>query len=187
MGNVAAPCARWQFVREPVRNSGSVRPLNSIVSRHRQSVPMLNIKRACLAAAVLFPMAAYGSFGGAPCRGDFACHFVTWGILVGAAAGIPISILIFAVLHLCFCNRARSKVAQLFLGGFIGIIAYEISAVCAALMGAWGESAAGHHGDYPVIGFVSGYVVLAIVSVLYARSSPRHRLRGEGGVSSRGD
>ena len=33
VGNVAAPCARWQFMREPVRNGGSVRPLNSIVRR----------------------------------------------------------------------------------------------------------------------------------------------------------
>ena len=162
------------------RHGDRGRPLDWIVSRHRQSVPRSNIKRACLAAAVLFPMAAYGSFGGTPCKDDFACHFVTWGILVGTA-GIPISGLIFAVLHLGFCNRARSKLNQFFLGGFIGMVAYEISAVCAALIGASGIAPPGHRPDYLMIGFVSAYVVLAIVSVLYARSSPRHPLRREGG------
>jgi uncharacterized BrkB/YihY/UPF0761 family membrane protein len=98
-------------------------------------------------------MAAYGSFGGAPCRDDFACHFVTWGILVGVA-GIPISGLIFAVLHLGFCNRARPKLRQFFLGGFIGMVASEISAACAALMGAWGEATIGYHENYPLMGFV---------------------------------
>jgi len=142
-------------------------------------VPRPNIKRAGLAAAVLFPMAADGSFGGAPCGDDFACHFFTWGVLVGTV-GIPISGLIFAVLHLFFCNRARSRLRQLFLGGFIGMVAYEISAACAALIGARGKVAPGQHPDYLMIGFVSAYVVLAIVSVLYARSSPRHHFRKEG-------
>lgn len=152
----------------------------SDVSRHRQSVPRPNIKRACITAAVLFPMAAYGSFGGAPCRDDFACHFFTWGVLVGVV-GIPISGLIFAVLHLVLCNRARSKPRQFFLGGFIGMVAYEISAACRALIGASGKAAPGQQTDYLLIGFALAYVVLAIASVLYARSSPRHRIRGEGG------
>jgi len=138
-----------------------------------------NVKRACIAAAVLFPMAAHGSFGGAPCRDDFACHFFTWGVLVGAV-GIPISGLIFAVLHLILCNRARSKLRQFFLGGFIGMVAYEISAACGALFGTSGKAAPGQQTDYLLMGFASVYVVLAIASVLYARSSPRHRLRGEG-------
>jgi len=125
-------------------------------------------------------MAAYGSFGGAPCRDDFACHFFTWGVLVGTV-GIPISGSIFAVLHLGFCNRARSRLRQFFLGGFIGMVAYEISAACGALIGARGEVAPGQHTDYLLIGFVSAYVVLASVSVLYARSSPRYHLRREGG------
>jgi uncharacterized membrane protein YuzA (DUF378 family) len=124
-------------------------------------------------------MAAHGSFGGAPCRDDFACHFFTWGVLVGVV-GIPISGLIFAVLHLVLCNRARSKPRQFFLGGFIGMVAYEISAACGALIGASGKAAPGQQTDYLLIGFASVYVVLAIASVLYARSSPRHRLRGEG-------
>lgn len=142
-------------------------------------MPKLNIKRACLAAALMLPMAAYGSFGGTPCGDDFGCHFVTWGVLVGVV-GVPISVLIFAVLHAVLCHRARSKVNQLFLGGFIGVVAYEISAACGALMGSWGKSTGGHHENYPVIGIVSAYVVLAIVSALYARSSPRHHFRREG-------
>lgn len=134
-----------------------------------------NIKRACIAAAALFPLAAYGSFGGTPCRDDFACHFFTWGVLVGAV-GIPISGLIFAVLHLGYCNHARSKLRQFVLGGFIGMVAYEISAACGALIGASGKVTPGQETDYLLIGFVATYVVLAIASVLYARSGPRHRL-----------
>ena len=38
MSIVAAPCARLQFVREPVRNGGSVRPLNLIVRHHHRKV-----------------------------------------------------------------------------------------------------------------------------------------------------
>ena len=124
-------------------------------------------------------MAVYGSFGGTPCRDDFACHFVIWGGLVGVAGGIPISALIFAVLHLVFCNSARSKAGQFFLGGFIGIVAYEISVACGALIGTSGKAPPGQETDYLLGGFASVYVVLAIASVLYARSSPRHRLRGE--------
>ena len=142
------------------------------VSRHRQSVLRPNIKRACLAAAVLFPMAAYGSFGGTPCRDDFACHFLTWGVLAGVVV-VPISGLIFAVLHLGFCHRARSKLSQFFLGGVIGMVAYEISTACGALIGASGKAPPGHETDYLLIGLVSAYVVFAIVSVLYVRSSPR--------------
>lgn len=135
-----------------------------------------NLKRACLAAAALLPMAAYGSFGGTPCRDDFGCHFVTWGVLVGVV-GVPISALIFAVLNACLCHRARSKINHLILGGFFGVVAYEISAACGAFMGAWGQSSIGHNENYPVIGFASAYVVLATISVVYARSSPRHHLR----------
>jgi hypothetical protein len=145
----------------------------------RRPDPRLNlIKRACLAAAVLFPMAAHGSFGGAPCRDDFACHFFTWGVLVGTV-GVPG--LLFAVLHLGFRNRKRSKLRQFFLGGFVGMVAYEISAACGALIGTGGKVPAGQHTDYFLMGFVSVYVVLVIVSVLYARSSPRDHLRREGG------
>jgi len=156
----------------------SCRPNKS--SWHRKSVPMSPIKRACFSVAVLFPMAAYGSFGGAPCRDDFACHFFTWGVLVGAV-GIPISALIFAVLHLGVCNPARSKLRQFFLGGFIGMVAYELSAAFGALIGSRATVAPGKHTEYLLIGFFSAYVVLAIVSALYARSSPRQYLRRDGG------
>lgn len=160
--------------------TGSVQRQLSTGRGAYESMPGPNIQRTCIAAAVLFPMAAYGSFGGAPCRDDFACHFFTWGLLVGAV-GIPISGLIFAVLHLGYCNHARSKLRQFVLGGFIGMVAYEISAACGALIGTSGIAAPDQQTDYLLIGFVSTYVVLAIASVLYARSSPRHRLRGDGG------
>ena len=117
-------------------------------------------------------MAAYGSFGGTPCRDDFACHFFTWGVLVGVVV-VPISGLIFGLLHLGFCHRARSKGRQFVLGGVTGMVAYEISAACGALIGASGRAPPGHQPDYLLIGLVSTYVVFAIVSVLYVRSSPR--------------
>lgn len=143
-------------------------------------MPGPKIKRACIAAAVLFSVAVYGSFGAAPCRDAFACHFFRWGVLVGLA-GIPISGLIFPVLHLGFCSRARSKLRQSFLGGFIGMVVYAISAACGALIGASRKAAPGQQTDYPLIGFVSTYLVLAIASVLDTRSNPRHRLLGKGG------
>lgn len=144
-------------------------------------VPSANFKRACLAALVLAPMGAYGSFGGTPCRADFGCHFLTWGGLIGVA-GVPISAAIFAVLHLIFCNSARSKLRQFFLGGFIGMGAYEISAACAALVEVWSWGKA-TPGQYLVIALISTFLMLAIVSVLYARSSPGHRLRREVGLT----
>ena len=124
---------------------------------------MPGIKHVCLSAAVLFPMAAYGSFGGTPCK-DFACFFLIWGGLLGVAGGIPVSALIFIVLHFRFCNPARSRVNQLILGGFLGVVAFEISAACASLMSVWGKN--------PWIGLVSAFVVLAIASARYAGSSP---------------
>ena len=90
-----------------------------------------------------------------------------WGGLVGVAGGIPASAFSFALLHLYFRNPERSKVSQAFLGGLIGIVAFVISAACAALMATWGKN--------PLMGLASAYVVLAIASALYARSSPRRR------------
>jgi uncharacterized BrkB/YihY/UPF0761 family membrane protein len=136
-----------------------------------------NIKRACLAAVVLIPMTADGSFGGAPCADDFTCHLVTWGVLIGTV-GVPLSALIFAVLHLVFCNGARLKVNQFLLGGLIGIVAYEVAVACGALIGTSGIAVPGKQTDYLVTGFVATYAALAIASVFYARSSPR--LHGEG-------
>lgn len=126
-----------------------------------------NTKSACLATAILLPIAAYASYGGGtPCR-EFGCHLFFWGLLVGVSGGIPASSLAFAVLHLAFCNRARSKVNQFFLGGFVGIIVFGISAACAALVAAWNRN--------PLIGLVAAFTVFAIASALYARSSPRSK------------
>src|SRR5688572_1547345 len=124
------------------------------------------------AAVLLFPAAAHASFNAAPCR-DFACHFGMIGILLGFMGGIPISGVIFIVLHLVFADPDRSKIKQLFLGGLMGIIAFELAAVSAALMATWGKSTVGHHEYYGLIGFAFVYVPVAIASVLYARSSPR--------------
>jgi uncharacterized BrkB/YihY/UPF0761 family membrane protein len=135
---------------------------------------LLNIKLVCLYAAVLFPMTAYASFNGVLCR-DFVCNFVVIGVLFGVFGGIPISIVIFIGLHLIFCNRERSKVNQALLGGLNGIIAFEISSVSAALIATWGKTTAGYHENYPLIGFVSVYLLFVIISLLYAHSNPRPR------------
>ncbi len=131
-----------------------------------------NLLRACLCAAALFPVAAYASFNAAPCKSDeIACNFQMTGILLGIV-GIPISGVIFILLHLGFCNPERSKAKQMFLGGLIGIIAFELSAFAAALMGAWGKSSFGHNQYWPLMGFVFVYVTCAIIASQYARSSP---------------
>lgn len=121
--------------------------------------------RLCTLAAVLLPLAAEGSFGGTPCRAEFGCHFVFWGLLLGATGGIPVSALIFVLLHLAFSNPARSKGKQALLGGLNGIIAFELAASCAALMASWGKN--------PWVGLIASFAVLATVSVLYTRSTPR--------------
>ena len=133
---------------------------------------MPSVKRACLAAAILFPMAARGSFGGGSCTADFACHFLTWGLLVGTVA-LPISGVIFAVLHLAFGDGARSKAWRIVVGGVIGIFAYEAATFFGALIASLGRVPDGKNGDYMVMASASAYVVLAIVSVLHARSNPR--------------
>ena len=129
-----------------------------------------NIERACLAAAVLLPTAAYGSFGGGGCR-DFGCQFATLGLIMGTV-GVPISALIFAVLNAWLCHEDKSKVREFLVGGAIGVGAYEVSAAGAALMATWGESNAGYHENYPLMGFALPYLASAIGSVLYARSDP---------------
>jgi ABC-type microcin C transport system permease subunit YejE len=74
------------------------------------------------------------------------------------------------------CHPARSQLRQAFVGAFIGVVAYEVAVACAALVEvwAWGKAAPGR---YLMIVLVSTYLVLAMISVLYARSSPRQRLR----------
>jgi hypothetical protein len=128
---------------------------------------------AGLSAAILFPLAAYGSFGGGgPCK-DFLCYFLFWGGLLGAAGGIPASALAFVVLHLWFRHRARSKGRQAILGALLGIVAFEISAACASLVSLWGK------GVNPWLGFAAAYVAVAIGSVLYVRSNPPAMLKAE--------
>jgi uncharacterized BrkB/YihY/UPF0761 family membrane protein len=127
---------------------------------------------ACVCAAVLFPMSAHASFNGGPCR-DFACHFLMMGILVGVIGGIPISVLIFLALHLGLCNRGRSKRNQALLGGLIGIVAFEASALAAALVAAWAKPTVGYHENYALLGFAPVYLLFAGISGLFARSSPR--------------
>jgi len=129
--------------------------------------------RAGLALAALSPLAAQASFGGTPCKADFACHFEVWGLLLGVAGGIQASSVVFILLHFFFCHPERSNGRQIILGGIIGVFAFEIAALSASWMGAWGESAGGHNADYPVIGFGVAYAAMALGTVLYARSSPR--------------
>jgi hypothetical protein len=114
-------------------------------------------------AAALAPTAALGSFGGKPCGPDFGCHFEAWGLWLGAI-GIPNSAFLFVLLHLGFRHTARSKAKQLILGGFAGVVAYEVAAAGAALMGSWDKE--------PLLGFVPAYLALAWASVFYARSQP---------------
>ena len=110
-------------------------------------------------------MAAYGSFGGGtPCK-DFLCHYFFWGGLLGVAGGIPVSAVIFIVLHVALGHPARSKGKQVIVGGFAGVAAFVISAACAALMAHWGKN--------PWIGLFTASLVLATASVVYVRSPPR--------------
>jgi len=113
-------------------------------------------------------MAAHASFGGTPCK-DFGCHFLFWGGFLGLAGGIPVSVVIFIVLHVAFAHPARSKGKQVILGAFAGVAAFGIAAACAALMVHWGKN--------PWLGLGAAGMVLAAISVLYARSSPRPAAR----------
>lgn len=120
-----------------------------------------------LAAAILLPIAAHASYGGGTACREFSCHLFLWGLLVGVSGGIPASSLAFALLHLAFCNRARSRVNQFFLGGLVGLVAFGIAAVCAALVASWNHN--------PFIGLIAAFAAIAIGSALYARSTPRSR------------
>lgn len=127
--------------------------------------------------ALILPLAfatpsAHASFGGVPCKGDFVCHFVVWGVLVGATAGIPLSSLGFVLLHVAFCNSGRSSFAQAIVGAIMGAMAYEIAAAAGALFGTWGRN--------PMVGLLLVWALLAAGSVLYVRSRPRRRDSGDG-------
>lgn len=120
---------------------------------------------------ILLPALAHASFNAAPCR-TFACHFQMAGIMGGVIGGLPISGLIFIGLHMGFAHPMRSKIKQMFLGGFVGFVVFEIAAADGALY-AVGTHAPGSYGGPPWHGFVAAYVLLAILSVLYVRSPPR--------------
>jgi len=120
----------------------------------------------------LAPALADASFNSAPCR-TFGCHFMMAGVLGGMIGGLPISGLIFIGLHMGFAHPRRSKVRQLFLGGFVGLVAFEIAAAAGALYTVTIRGAPGWQG------FLAAYVLLAILSALYARSAPRSAPEGD--------
>jgi hypothetical protein len=133
-------------------------------------MPKPSIERVCIAAAVLFPVAAYASFGGGkPCE-NFGCNFLFWGVMLGVVGGIPFSALAFLLLHLFTCNPERSKGNQALLGGLIGIVAFEVAAACTSLMATM--VAPGQHERTPWLIFGAIYLVAGIGSFLYARSDP---------------
>jgi hypothetical protein len=119
--------------------------------------------RAWTVFLALLPMTAQASFGAAPCRDDFGCHFVVWGALLGPI-GVPAASIVFALLHLRFCHPARSRPRQVFLGALFGLFAYEIAAAAGSFAGAAGHDV--------VAGLVPVLVVLAAASVFYVRSTP---------------
>ncbi len=131
------------------------------------------MRRLLLATLLVLvaPAAAHASFNSAPCS-DFQCNFLNVGLLLGVLGGLPLSGVIFIGLHMYFAHPARSKIRQLFLGGFVGLAAFEIAAAAAA-----GYTAAAHPPGYrgavtwPV--FFAAYAAMAILSVIYARSAPR--------------
>jgi hypothetical protein len=125
---------------------------------------MPNIKHACMSVAVLFPMAAHGSFGGGGGCKDFVCHYLIWGAMLGVMGGIPASVVTFIVLCVAYAHPDRSKGKQVILGGSLGMVVWLIASACAALLALWGKN--------PWIGFVGIFVVAAISCVLYSRSSP---------------
>jgi uncharacterized BrkB/YihY/UPF0761 family membrane protein len=124
----------------------------------------------CAPLAIVIPTAAYASFNAAPC-GSFDCHFQGVGILLGLV-GLPVSGLFFILLHMGFAHRERSRIRQLFLGGFVGLVAFEIAAVAGAYYAVW-RHPPGHRGAFPWEAFLVAYALLAILAVLYVRSAPR--------------
>ena len=127
------------------------------------------VNLACLCAVILFPMAAHGSFNSGGCgKGEFGCHFALIGLLLGVVGGLPISAAIFVVIHLVFRNPERDKVRQIFLGGLLGLAAFEVAAIAGAAWAAWVQPSR----TYPMEVFLVAWVLMAIGSALYARSDP---------------
>jgi len=118
---------------------------------------------AALGLLALLPRAAQASFGGAPCGADYGCHFSTWGLVLGTVF-VPATCAAFGVLHAIFCHPARSRMKQLMVGAVVGLIAYEVAAGIGAAVGTMGP-------DVPV-GMLPALGVMAVLSVLYARSAP---------------
>lgn len=125
----------------------------------------------CLLLAVLIPTVTHASFNAAPC-GTFDCHFQGVGIFLGVLGGLPVSGLIFTLLHMSLAHPGRSRIKQMFVGGFVGLIGYEIAAVAGAYYAVWRQPP-GYRQVYPWEAFLVAYALLAIFSVLYTRSTPR--------------
>jgi len=128
------------------------------------------MKRTAL-AALLVPLAADASFNAAPCH-TFGCHFEMIGIFLGLLGGVPISGVIFVILHLANCNPERSKTKQLFLGGFLGIVTFELSAAAAAYVATAMQTTIDHNQYYPLAALLAVFILCAYLSVRYARSDP---------------
>lgn len=120
-----------------------------------------------LLLALLFTDAAQASFNAAPCH-TFECHFQTAGIFLGLIGGLPASGVIFTGLHMGFAHPQRSKVKQMFLGGLVGLLAFEIAAAAGAAY-----AVAQEPGGAAIPGFLGMYALLAVLSFLYVRTAPR--------------
>ncbi len=131
----------------------------------------------CLLLAILIPTVAHASFNAPPC-GTFDCHFQMMGILLGVIGGLPVSGLIFIGLHMGFAHPGRSRIKQMFLGGFVGLVAFEIAAAAGAYHAVW-RLPPGSRGGSPWEAFLVAYALLAILSVLYVRSAPRSAREGD--------
>jgi uncharacterized BrkB/YihY/UPF0761 family membrane protein len=123
----------------------------------------------------LIPSIAQASFNAAPC-GTFDCHFQTIGLLLGEVGGLQISGLIFIGLHWFFAHPGRSRIKQVVLGGVLGLLAFEIAAAAGAFHAVW-RHPPGYRGGSPWEAFAVAYLLLALLSVLYVRSAPRHSNR----------
>ena len=115
--------------------------------------------------AALVPLAAHASFGGKPCGPDFGCHFLFWGLILGAAGGLPVSAVAFVLLQLGFRHPARARGRQLLLAGVVGLLAFEVAAAFAAQAAAWGK--------HPLLGLIGAYAVIGVLFVLFVRQPPR--------------
>ena len=131
---------------------------------------ILSMRRIFPYSAALFPVIAHASFNAGRCT-DFTCHFVTLGVV--GIVGIPVFGVIFAVLHMAFSHPERSQLRQGMVGVAAGAIAFVLCAAATASMATLGKTTIGHNQSYPWIGLISMFLVCAVGSALYARSSPK--------------